>query len=120
MRVRALRGAITIESDTREEVIRSTVELLEEMLNRNDVAADDIIYILFSATDDIRSEFPAASVRRLGLGQVPVMCAKELAINDSLPLAIRAMMVLYTDRAREQLRHVYLRDARQLRTDLPE
>jgi len=120
MRVRALRGAVTAAADTKEEVIRSTTEMLEEMLDRNEVGADDVVNILFTATEDVTSEFPAAAVRRIGLSHVPVLCARELSIEGSLPRTIRAMMLINTDKAREQLRHVYLGEARQLRTDLPE
>lgn len=120
MRVRALRGAVTADADEKKEVVAATTELLEEMLDRNDVATDDLIFIIFTATEDITSEFPAAAVRKLGLSHIPVLCARELGIEGSLPRTIRAMMLIYTEKAREQLRHVYLRDARQLRTDLPE
>jgi chorismate mutase len=120
MRVRALRGAVTADEDSKELIIGSTTELLEEMLDRNDVATDDVVFIIFTATKDLTAEFPAAAVRKIGLSHVPVLCARELAVEGSLPRTIRAMMLINTDKAREQLRHVYLKDARQLRTDLPE
>jgi len=120
MKVRALRGAVTVDNDAKEEIVDSTVELLEEMLDRNDVATDDVVFIVFTSTKDLIAEFPAAAVRRIGLSHIPVLCARELAVEGSLPMVIRALMLIYTEKAREQLRHVYLRDARQLRTDLPE
>lgn len=120
MKVRALRGAVTADSNSKEDIVESTVELLEQMLDRNDIATDDVIYIMFTATEDLTSEFPAAAVRKLGLSHIPVLCARELAIEDSLPRVVRVMMLIYTEKAREQLRHVYLKGARQLRTDLPE
>jgi chorismate mutase len=120
MRVRALRGAVTVQNDSKEEIISVTTELLEEMLDRNDVATDDVICIIFTSTKDLTSEFPAAAVRKLGLSHIPVMCARELDVEGALPRTIRVMMLINTDKAREQLRHVYLREARQLRTDLPE
>lgn len=120
MRVRALRGAVTADDDTKDEIIASTTEMLEEMLDRNDVGTDDVVFIIFTATRDITAEFPAAAVRKIGLSHVPVICARELAVEGALPRTIRAMMLINTDKAREQLRHVYLKDARQLRTDLPE
>lgn len=115
-----MRGAITAEENTRESIVGSTTELLEEMLDRNDVGTDDVIHIIFTATHDVTAEFPAAAVRKLGLSHIPVLCARELSVEGALPMTIRAMMLLYTEKAREQLRHVYLREARQLRTDLPE
>jgi chorismate mutase len=120
MRVRALRGAVTAEADTKEEIVEVTTELLEEMLDRNDVGTDDVVFILFTSTKDLIAEFPAAAVRKLGLSHIPVICARELDVEGALPRTIRAMMLMNSDKAREQLRHVYLKEARQLRTDLPE
>lgn len=120
MRVRALRGATTADGNVKEAIVEATTELLEEMLDRNDVATDDIIFIIFTATKDITAEFPAAAVRKIGLSHIPVLCARELAVEGALPCTIRALVVINTEKAREQLRHAYLKDARQLRTDLPE
>ena len=120
MRVRALRGAITADADDRDEIIDATTVMLEEMLDRNDVAVDDIIFIIFSSTPDLHAEFPAAAARKLGLSHVPVLSARELDVVGALPRTIRALMLIYTDKARDLLRHVYLKDARQLRMDLPE
>jgi len=115
-----LRGAVTAEADTKEEIVEVTTELLEEMLDRNDVGTDDVVFILFTSTKDLIAEFPAAAVRKLGLSHIPVICARELDVEGALPRTIRAMMLMNSDKAREQLRHVYLKEARQLRTDLPE
>ena len=120
MRVRALRGATTADSNTKEDIVQATTELLEEMLDRNDIATDDLILITFTGTKDLTAEFPAAAVRKVGLSHVPVICARELDIEGALQGTIRVMILLYTEKAREQLRHVYIKDARQLRTDLPE
>jgi chorismate mutase len=120
MKVRALRGATTADSNSKEDVVQATTELLEEMLDRNDVGTDDLIFIIFTATKDLTAEFPAAAVRKVGLSHVPVLCARELEIEGALSGTIRVLMLIYTERAREQLRHVYLKGARQLRTDLPE
>lgn len=120
MRVRALRGATTADENTREAIIEATTELLEEMLDRNDVPTDDLIFIIFTATEDITAEFPAAASRKIGLSHIPVLSARELSVEDALPMTIRALMLLYVEKAREQLRHVYLKGARQLRMDLPE
>lgn len=120
MRVRALRGAVTAEGNTKEAIIESTTELLEEMLDRNDIATDDLITIIITATADITAEFPAAAARKIGLSHIPLLSARELSVEGALPLTIRALMLINTEKAREQLRHVYLREARQLRMDLPE
>jgi chorismate mutase len=121
-RLAALRGATTLDDDVREEVMARTTEMLEAMLERNGLAAADIVSLLFTATDDIHSEFPAAAVREAGISDVPMICARELAIEgtSAIPLCIRVLAHVYTDRPRDDLRHAYLRGARQLRSDLPE
>jgi chorismate mutase len=118
--VRALRGATTVDEDTPEQVSERTQQLVSAMLDRNGVAKDDLISILFTATDDIHAMFPAAGARELGLGDVPLICARELDIVGGTPRCIRVMMHLVTDRARSELHHVYLEGARGLRDDLPE
>lgn len=121
-RLAALRGATTLEADTRDEVMARTTEMLSALLERNGLTAADVVSLLFTATDDIRSEFPAAAVRAAGISDVPMLCARELGIEggSSVPLCIRVLAHVYTDQPRDALRHAYLRDARQLRSDLPE
>jgi chorismate mutase len=118
----ALRGATTLESDTREQVMERTSELLSTLMERNCVKASEIVSLLFTATEDISSEFPAAAVRDAGISDVPMMCARELGIDaeSNIPLCVRVMAHVYTDRSRATLRHAYLHGARQLRSDLPE
>lgn len=120
MRIWALRGAITLESDTRSQVQAQTQRLVKEMLARNDIAHEDIVSVVFTATEDITADFPAAAARELGLGDVPLLCARELTIDGGMPLCVRILMHAYTDRARGELHHVYLDGARSLRDDLPE
>ena len=122
MRLAALRGATTLEADTREEVLSRTAELLGVLLERNALTTDDVVSLLFTATGDIRSEFPAAAVRAAGISDVPMLCARELEIagGSGIPLCVRVMAHVESDRARADLRHVYLHGARQLRSDLPE
>jgi chorismate mutase len=117
--VRALRGATTIDADTTEEIEKRVQALLREMLDRNGIAHDDIISILFTATDDIHSMFPATAARPLGLGDLPLICARELAIEGATQRCIRVMMHLSTERSAAELRHVYLEGARGLNDDLP-
>ena len=118
--VRALRGATTIDSDTAENVRVRTIALLEQMIERNGVDHDDIISVLFTATDDIHSMFPASAARDIGFGDIPLICARELDINGATPLCIRVLMHLTTTHSRSELRHVYLEGASGLRDDLPE
>jgi chorismate mutase len=117
--LRALRGATTVEEDTEEQVHGRVVELLTEMCARNDVDHDDIVSILFTATDDLHATFPAAGARKMGLGDVPLICARELDVVGGAPRCIRVLMHLTTERSRTELRHVYLEGAVGLRDDLP-
>ncbi len=118
--VRALRGATTVDVDEETHVHERTVALVGELCTRNGVGHDDIISILFTATDDIHSTFPALGVRRLGFGDVPLICARELDIVSGTPRCIRVLMHLTTDRSRAELHHVYLEGAVGLRDDLPD
>ena len=119
MRILALRGATTCDENSKTEVDTKTQRLVSEMLERNAIAHDDLVSIIFTATDDITAEFPATAARALGLGDVPLLCARELAIDHGMPLAIRVMMHFYGEQPRNDLHHVYLEGARSLRDDLP-
>lgn len=117
--VRALRGATTVDADTPEQIADRTVALLEAMFERNGVDHDDLISIWFTVTDDISSAFPAAGARTIGLGDVPLLCAREIPVPGSMARCIRVLAHLHTERARNQLHHVYLEGAVSLRDDLP-
>ena len=118
--LRALRGATTVDADTVEQLNERVVVLLEEMIERNGIDHDDIVSILFTATDDIHATFPATAARTLGLGDVPLICARELDIVGATPMCVRVLMHMTTRRSRAELRHVYLEGASGLRDDLPE
>ena len=120
--VAALRGATTLDADEREQVVDRTVEMLRRLLERNGLGPQDVISLFFTATDDIRSEFPAAAVRSAGISDVPMLCARELGIEgpSNIPLCIRVLAHVHTETPRRDLRHAYLYRARQLRSDLPE
>lgn len=118
--MRALRGATTVASDDAGRIVAATQELLESMFERNAVDRDDLISVIFTVTADLRSEFPAAAARALGIQDVPLLCTTEIPVEGAVPRCIRVLMHLYTTRPRAELRHVYLGEARQLRTDLPE
>jgi len=94
--------------------------LIKTMLERNGMSKDDVISILFTATDDIRSMFPATAARGIGLGDVPLICARELDVINGTRRCVRILMHVTTDRARPELHHVYLEGAKGLRDDLPE
>ena len=120
MRVRALRGATTCDVDTVEEIDGKTQALVTAMLERNDIDHEDLVSIVFTATDDLHTQFPATAARALGLGDVPLICARELDIVGGKERTVRILMHLYTERSRAELHHVYLEGATGLRDDLPE
>lgn len=118
MTIRAIRGAITIDRDEREHLHERTRELVEAIMRENALTTDDVISVIFTCTPDIVSSFPAAAAREMGFGAVPLMCAQEMAVPGALPLVVRVMMHADVDRPRDQIVHVYLRDAVALRRDL--
>lgn len=117
--MRALRGATTVDVDEEGHVHERVIALLREMCARNDVDHDDVVSILFTATDDLHATFPAAGARQMGLGDVPLICARELDVVTGTPQCIRVLMHLTTERRRTELHHVYLEGAVSLRDDLP-
>jgi chorismate mutase len=117
--VRAIRGATTVDFDDKEQVISRVQALMTAILERNGLSKDDLISILFTATDDIVSMFPATAARTMGLGDVPLICARELGVVDGQPLCIRVLLHVNTSRDRSEINHVYLESARGLRDDLP-
>jgi chorismate mutase len=117
-RLRALRGATTAAANEPEAIVAATAELLETMLARNAVAHDDLVSMIFTSTPDLDREFPAAAARRLGMSDVPLLCASEIGVPGAVPMCIRVLVHLYTERDYASLQHVYLGDARRLRTDL--
>ena len=92
VRVRALRGAITCDENTKQEIEEKTQRLVKELLARNELEHDDIVSVVFTATDDLTAEFPAAAARGVGLGDIPLLCARELAIDGAKPMCIRLLV----------------------------
>jgi chorismate mutase len=118
MAVRAIRGATQVDADERTQVLDATRELVSAVLERNHLEHDDLISILFTATPDLVSEFPALAARELGLGDVPLMCATEINVPHALPRVLRLMAHVETARPRADVQHVYLRGAAALRRDI--
>jgi chorismate mutase len=119
-RVRGLRGAITVDRNTEAEIVTTTAELLRVMMERNDLEVDDVISITFTATPDLDAGFSAAAARTAKLSLVPVIGAMEVGVRGGLERCVRVLMHIYTARAPADLRHVYLKEARGLPSDLPE
>jgi chorismate mutase len=118
--VRGLRGATTVDADTAAQVTERSQELMREVMTRNGLVEDDIVSILFTATGDVTSIFPATAIREIGFGAVPLLCAAEIPVPGAMPLCIRALLHVYTTRSREEMHHVYLHGAHALRDDLPD
>ena len=116
--VRAIRGAVQVDADERDQVLEATAELVAEVMRRNELTTDDVISVLFTATPDINSEFPALAARRVGFSDVPLMCATELDVPHALPRVVRLMAHVETERPRSEVQHVYLRGAQALRLDI--
>ena len=118
MRVRAIRGATQLDEDVREHMLERVAEMVTDVMAANDLAVDDFISVIFTATSDLVSEFPAYAARRLGFGDVPLICARELEIEGSMPRVVRMMAHVETDLPRSAITHVYLHGAANLRRDL--
>jgi chorismate mutase len=117
MRLRALRGATTVETNDSEAILEATEELLRAVMERNALKPEEMVSCIFTCTNDLDAEFPAVAARRIGLNTVPLLCAREIDVPGSLPRVIRLMLHCYAP-AEADVRHVYLREAAALRRDL--
>lgn len=117
-RVCAVRGAICVAEDTASAVLSATERLLSHLLQRNTIESHDIISIFFTATEDLVSVFPAEAARRMGLGSVPLMCAREIPVEGSMPQVVRVLLHFHTARVPSEILPVYLDGAGSLRDDL--
>ena len=120
MAVRGIRGATSVAADNKADVLAATRELLEELLraNRLEDSFEEIVSILFTTTPDLTSAFPAEAARTLGMSTVPLLCASEIAVTDSLPRCVRVLLHVNTEKTQAEMIHVYLRDAKRLRPDV--
>ena len=118
MSVRAVRGATQLEHDVRDHLLDRVVEMVRDVMAANALEVEDFISIIFTSTSDLHSEFPAYAARQLGFDDVPLICARELEIEGSMPRVVRMMAHVDTDLARDEITHVYLHGAAALRRDL--
>ena len=118
MPTRALRGAITCDANTEAQILQQTTYLLTELFERNSLDVDAITSLFFTATGDLTAVAPARAARAFGLVDVPLLCAQEMPVDNSLPLCIRAMLHFDCEMPRAALHHVFLRGATALRPDL--
>ncbi len=118
MSVRAVRGATQLEDDDREHMLDRVAEMVLDVMRANGLEVEDFISVIFTATSDLVSEFPAYAARQLGFGDVPLICARELEIAGSMPRVVRMMAHVETKLLRADITHVYLHGAAALRRDL--
>lgn len=116
--VRGIRGATTVERDCPEDVTEAATELLHEIVKRNEIELDDVVAVIFTATKDLSSAYPAVAARKMGWNHIPLLCCQEMAVAEALPRCIRVLMLANTRLAIQDVRHVYLRGAKCLRTDI--
>ncbi len=120
MTCRGIRGAICADANEAGAVLSATRRLLERIVSANDVSADDVVSVIFTATPDLDATYPARAARQMGWTNVPLLCAQEMAVRDSLSRCIRVLIHWNTDRTPDEIHHVYLGEARALRPDLAE
>jgi chorismate mutase len=118
--VRAIRGATTVDADTEEEIRVRTQSLITAILERNELAVDDLVSVIFTSTPDLTATFPATAARAIGLDDVPLLGSQEIAVPGALGQCIRVLVHCYSDRPKSEIHHVYLEGARVLRADLAE
>src|SRR5262249_9235480 len=118
MLVRGFRGATTVDANTREAILEATAELLEELVRANDIQHDHVASIIFTTTPDLNAEFPAVAARNAGWTDIALMCGHEMSVPGSLQRCLRILMHVNTELALDQVKHIYLREARALRPDL--
>jgi chorismate mutase len=114
-----VRGATQLERNDRDELLEATAELVGAVLERNALTPADLISVIFTATPDLTADFPAYAARAMGITDVPFLCATEIAVPGAMPRVVRLLAHVDSDRGRDDIRHVYLRGAAALRTDLP-
>ena len=118
MSVRAVRGATQLERDDRDHMLDRVAELVLDVMDSNSLEVDDFISVIFTATSDLVAEFPAYAARQLGFGEVPLICARELEIEGSMPRVVRMLAHVESELSKAEVTHCYLHGAAALRKDL--
>jgi chorismate mutase len=118
MATRGVRGATTVDSNDKDEIVSKTGEMIKAVLERNNIQVEDIVSAIFSVTDDIDDEFPAVAARNLGWIYTPLLCTREVPVKGSLQSCIRVLLHINSDLKQDEIIHVYLHGAKKLRPDL--
>ncbi|MFA5056043.1 MAG: chorismate mutase [Dehalococcoidia bacterium] len=117
MKCRGIRGATTVDANTKQSIYASTKELLHEIIKANGVGNDDITSIIFTVTDDLNAAFPARAAREMGMSNTPLLCSREINVPDSLQSCLRILILFNTDKKPDDIKHIYLKGAAVLRSD---
>ena len=115
---RGVRGAITVDENSSHEILKQTRRLMAVMIRENAIAPEEVACAIFSTTTDLNAEFPALAARQFGWFDVPLLCTTEIPVPGALPLCVRILMHWNTTKSQQEIRHIYLRDAVQLRPDI--
>ena len=116
---RGIRGAITLENNSKEEIKNATIELLGEILSQNEIKTEDISFAIFTLTSDLNADFPAKYARlNCNFEKVPMMCYQELDVPNSLKMCLRILLNINTNKTQDEIKHIYLKGASALRGDL--
>ncbi|MDP2720124.1 MAG: chorismate mutase [Dehalococcoidia bacterium] len=118
MRCRGIRGATTVERNTREDILEATKELLGMLIESNDLRSDDVATVFFTTTSDLNAEFPAMAARQMGWTDVSLLCGQEIPVPGSVPMCIRILILVNTDKTSQELNHVYIKGAKNLRSSV--
>ena len=118
MLVRGIRGATSVVENDKNEIISKTTELLQTIISENNIEKEDIVSVIFTVTDDVSAEFPAVAARELGWTTVPLLCTREIPVPGSLQSCIRVLFHINTEKSQNEIKSIYLHDAKKLRPDL--
>ncbi len=116
--IRGIRGAITVDNNTEEDILAAAEDLFKKVIEFNSISDDEIVSIVFTATDDLDQAYPARAVREMGYNRVPLMCYQEMRVVSSLERCLRVIVYINRDCSLTEIKHVYLREAKLLRPDL--
>jgi chorismate mutase len=117
MACRGVRGATTALANTAEDILEATTELLRALIVLNDLETEDVVSVIFTTTPDLNATFPALAAREIGWGEVPLLCSHEMNVPAALEKAVRVLLHINTTKNAAEIRHVYLKGARQLRPE---
>jgi chorismate mutase len=117
MKCRGIRGATTVDANTKQSIYASTKELLREMIKANDINKDDMASIIFTATDDLNAAFPAKAAREMGILNIPLLCSREINVPNSLQSCLRILILFNTNKKPDDIKHIYLKGAADLRSN---